>query len=43
MSNTQLVTVILSDVVAPYAHGAYARAPKKVQREALRKIREITW
>lgn len=42
-SNTQLVMLILADVVAPYAHGAYARPAKKIQRDALRKMLEITW
>jgi len=42
-SNTQLVMLILTDVVAPYAQGANARAAKKIQREALRKMLEITW
>jgi hypothetical protein len=34
--------LILTDVVAPYAQGAKARAAKKIQREALRKMLEIT-
>jgi hypothetical protein len=42
-SNNQLVILILADVVAPYAHGAYTKAAKKIQRDALRKILEITW
>ena len=42
-SNTQLVMLIVADVVAPYAHGAYTRAAKKIQRDALRKMIEITW
>src|ERR1041384_3043762 len=42
-SNTQFVVLILADVVAPYAHGAYTRAQKKIHRDALRKPIEITW
>src|ERR1044072_3594048 len=42
-SNTQLVMLIVANVVAPYAHGAYTRAAKKIQRDALRKMIEITW
>lgn len=34
---------MLVEVVAPYAHGAYTRAAKKIQRDALRKMLEITW
>jgi hypothetical protein len=29
---------MLPDVVAPYAHGAYTRAAKKIQRDMLRKM-----
>jgi hypothetical protein len=42
-SSIQLVILILADVVAPYAQGAYARAAKKIQRDILRKMLEITW
>ena len=42
-SNTKLVMLIVADVVAPYAHGAYTRAAKKIHRDALRKMIEITW
>jgi hypothetical protein len=35
--------LILADVVAPYAHGAWTRAAKKIQRDVLRKMLEITW
>ena len=41
-SNTKLVVLIVADVVAPYAHGAYTRAAKKIHRDALRKMIEIT-
>src|SRR5690242_7036431 len=41
-SNTKLVILIVADVVAPYAHGAYTRAAKKIHRDALRKMIEIT-
>jgi len=34
---------IVADVVAPYAQGAYTRAAKKIHRDALRKMIEITW
>ena len=33
---------MLIDVVAPYAHGAYTRVAKKIQRDAARQMREIT-
>src|SRR5215470_9872536 len=42
-SNTKLVMLIVADVVAPYAQGAYTRAAKKIHRDAVRKMIEITW
>src|SRR4029453_13501954 len=41
-SNTQLVTLMFSDVVGRHAQGEKAKAAKKIQREALRKMLEIT-
>src|SRR5215471_11663301 len=41
-SNPQLIILIVSEVVPPYAHGAYARTATKIQRDALRQRIEIT-
>src|SRR5215470_14857079 len=41
-TNPQLIILIVSDVVPPYAHGAYARTATKIQRDALRQRIEIT-
>ena len=41
-SNARLIMLIVSDVVPPYAHGAYARTAKKIQRDAFRQRIGIT-